>query len=88
MEIVATKLIPFFSNMNIPQRDITTAEAAKLVLRNLDNTLRDTKAPKKLIQTALIPVFGIRWDAQVIEGLQATDYALYCVRCATRSLIP
>ena len=55
--------------MNIPQRDIATAEAAKLVLRSLDNTLKDTKAPMKLIQAALIPVFGIRWNAQVIRRI-------------------
>ena len=69
--------------MNIPQRDIATAEAAKLVLKNLDNALRDTKAPKKLIQAALIPVFGIRWDAQVIRRI--TRDRLCAILCALRN---
>ena len=34
--------------MNIPQRDIATAKAEKLVLGNLERTLRDAEAPKKL----------------------------------------
>ena len=51
--------------MYIPQRDIATAEAAKLVLSRLQKVLSDTKAPCKLIQNAIIPVFGIRWDAAV-----------------------
>ena len=55
-----------FLHMDIPQRDIATAEAAKLVLQGLERALRDTNALKKLLQAALIPVFGIRWDAQVI----------------------
>ena len=51
--------------MHIPQRDIATAEAAKLVLSNLQRVLADTTSPEKLIQDAPIPVFGIRWDSQV-----------------------
>ena len=58
-----------FFQMNIPQRDISTAEAGKLVLAKLDRVLRGAKAPQKLIQAALIPVFGIRWDAQVIKRI-------------------
>ena len=55
--------------MNIPQRDIATAEAAKLALASLERTLRDTQAPKKLIQKAIIPIFGIRWNAQVTRRI-------------------
>ena len=69
--------------MNIPQRDIATAEAAKLVLGNLERTLRDTKAPRKLIQLAIIPVFGIRWDAQVIRRL--TRNRLCRILCSLRN---
>ena len=56
-------------NLDIPQRDIATAEAAKLVLANLQKVLRDTTSPLKLIQQALIPVFGIRWDVRVVRRI-------------------
>ena len=47
-------------------REIATAEAAKLVLTKLQKVLSDTTSHKKLIQSALVPVFGIRWGAQAI----------------------
>ena len=69
--------------MNIPQRDIETAEAAKLVLSNLERALHDTKAPEKLLQAALLPVFGIIWDSQVIRSI--TRDRLCRILCSLRN---
>ena len=69
--------------MNIPQRDIATAEAAKLVLSSLQRVLSDTKAPRKLTQSDLIPVFGIRWGAQVIRRI--TSARLCNILCSLRN---
>ena len=55
--------------MHIHQRDIATAEAEKLVLANIQKVLADTTYPKKLIQDARIPVFGIRWGAAVYRRI-------------------
>lgn len=56
--------------MHIPQRDIATAAAADLALASLQKVLSDTKSSNKLIQSALIPIFGIRWGAQVIRRME------------------
>ena len=72
-----------FFSMNIPQRDIATAEAAKLVLSKLQRTLLDTKASKKLIQASLIPVFGVRRDAQVIR--RVTSARMCRILCSLRN---
>ena len=61
----------FSENMNIPQRDIATREAAKLVLANLQKVLADATSPTKLIRNAAIPAFGIRWDARVISRVKS-----------------
>ena len=53
--------------MEIPNRDLATARAAELVLANLERQLVDPTNPIKLISQALLPVFGIRWDADVIR---------------------
>ena len=69
--------------MHIPQRDIATAEAAKLVLSRLQGVLPDTTSPKKLIKNASIPIFGIRWDAAVIR--RVTRDRLCAVLCPLRN---
>ena len=69
--------------MFIPQRDIATAEAAKLVLSKLEKVLSDTKAPCKLIQNAIIPVFGIRWDQAVYR--RVTRNRLCSILCSLRN---
>ena len=67
--------------MHIPQRDIDTSEEAKLFMANLQKVLADATSPKKLIREALIPAFGIRWDAQVIRSVEGGR-----LRRITRSL--
>ena len=66
-----TSFVNFSGNMNIPQRDIATREAAKLVLANLQKVLADATSPTKLIRNAAIPAFGIRWDARVISRVKS-----------------
>ena len=53
--------------MIIPNRDIATGEAANLVLTRLTTFLRGVSAPKKMIVGAIVPIFGIRWNAQVVR---------------------
>ena len=45
--------------------------------------MRDTNAPKKLLQKAIIPVFGIRWNAQVIRRI--TSNRLCKILCSLRN---
>ena len=53
--------------MHIPQREVATAEAAKLVVSRLQTVLADLSSPKKMIVDAALPIFGIRWNAAVIR---------------------
>ena len=69
--------------MHIPQRDIATAEAAKLALSSLQKVLPDTTSPEKLIRNALIPVFGIRRDALAFR--RVTMDRLGRVLCSLRN---
>ena len=73
----------FSENMHIPQRDVATAEEANLALSSLQKVLSDTTPPKKLIRNALIPVFSIRWGAQVIR--RVTRDRLCRVLCSLRN---
>ena len=57
--------------MHIPQREIATSDAAKLVLSNLQKVLADTSSPKKEITAAVTPIFGIRRGAQVVRRVTA-----------------
>ena len=53
--------------MIIHNIDIATSEAANLALTKLVQILADVTAPKKRIVAAIIPIFGIRWNATVIR---------------------
>ena len=53
--------------MFIPQRDLATSQAANIVLTALVRTLADVSSPKKEIIKAVLPIFGIRWNATVIR---------------------
>ena len=57
--------------MEVPHREISIIQSAKLILANLERTLRDLSSTKKQINAALIPAFGIKWDAQIIRGVTA-----------------
>ena len=57
--------------MEIPHREIATSDAAKLVRANLQRVLAATSSPKKEITNAVTPIFGIRWDAQVVRRVTA-----------------
>ena len=58
--------------MHIPQWDIAAGQAEELVRDNMRKVSRGTPSPKKLIQDALIPVFGIRWDASAGRRVKST----------------
>ena len=51
----------------IVNRDIATSAAAELSMGRLNRSLRPTVASSKLLEAAIIPIFGIRWSAQVIR---------------------
>ena len=55
--------------MQVPQVEIATSEAARLVLCNLERVIRDVSTPLEYIRGALVPIFGIRWDAQIIRRI-------------------
>ena len=57
--------------MEAPQRELATTDASKLVLSSLERVLRDTSSTKKQIEDALAPVFGIRWDAQIVREIHS-----------------
>ena len=57
--------------MEIPHREIATTDAAELILSDLEKLLRDTSPTKKKIDDGLIPVLGVKWNAQVIRGVTA-----------------
>ena len=69
--------------MHIPQMDVATGEAAKLVISNLQRALAATTSPGNLILAALVPIFGIRWDAQVTR--RVTSARLRSVLCSLRN---
>ena len=51
----------------IINRDIETAAAAELTIAHLTRALHATPASTKLLEEAIVPVFGIRWSAQIIR---------------------
>ena len=51
-----------------------TIAASDLVLKNVERTLRDTSTPINRIRAALVPLFGIQWNKQVICGLAANRF--------------
>ena len=51
--------------MNIPKREISAGEAARLVSPNIQRTLNDHRSTSKQVGDAIIPVYGIRWVAQI-----------------------
>ena len=53
--------------MDVPHRELATADAANLVLPNLQRVLADTSYPKKDIGDAAVPIYRIRCDAQVVR---------------------
>ena len=53
--------------MDLPNREIATAEAAALALAPLMQVLKGHSAPHLKIATALRPLFGIRWSRPVIK---------------------
>ena len=53
--------------MLIPHRDLATSGAANLVITQLVKVLGGTTPPKKTIIQAVIPIFGIRWNATVLR---------------------
>ena len=53
--------------MDLPNRDIATAEAAALALAPLMLVLRDHSASHGKIALAVRPLFGIRWSRAVIK---------------------
>ena len=55
--------------MEIPHRDLATAQAARLVLNNLAKHLFCRSTTRKQLIEALIPVFGIRWDVRVLRRI-------------------
>lgn len=57
--------------MEIPHRDLATAQSARLVLSNLPKHLFCRSTPRKQLVEAIIPVFGIRWDIHVIRRVGA-----------------
>ena len=57
--------------MEAPQRELATTDASKLVLSSLERVLRDTSSTKEQIADALAPVFGIRWDAQIVRKIHS-----------------
>ena len=59
--------------MEIPHRDLATARAADLVVKNLGATLNDTTASAKKLSDAIIPLFGIRWNIDVIRRVGARE---------------
>ena len=57
--------------MEIPQREIATSAAGRLVRSNPQRVSADTSSPKKEIALSATPIFGIRWGAQVIRRVAA-----------------
>ena len=53
--------------MDIPQRDISTAYADKLVLSNIKRILAGAKDPSRRISTAPVPIFGILWGIKAVR---------------------
>ena len=58
--------------MKIAHRELPTAKAAILILGNLEKQLRDVTTPLKMLNEAILPVFGIRSDLQVIRRIGST----------------
>ena len=58
--------------MEIPHRELATANAALLVVGNLLNKLKCTTAPSKQLPEAILLLFGMRSDIQVIRRVGAS----------------
>ena len=57
--------------MEIPHREVATANAANLAIANLMNKLKRPAATQKELNEAIIPVFWIRWGLNVIRRVGA-----------------
>ena len=68
--------------MDIPYRELATANAAKLVVPNLLAKLHCSTTPQKEINEAVIPLFGIRWGLAVFRrvGARKLRHVLWCLR--------
>ena len=68
--------------MEIPHREVATANAAKLVIANLLKKLQCKTTPRKEITEAIIPVFGIRWGLNAIRrvGASLLSHILWSIR--------
>ena len=55
--------------MDIPNRDIATAEASGLVLARLRRVFVDATSPKNPTPQAIVPIFGIRWYVRVVRRI-------------------
>ena len=51
--------------MDIPQRELATTNAANRAIPNFDHKLNCKTTPIKVINEAIIPLFGIIWDLSV-----------------------
>ena len=73
--------------MEIPHRELATTLAARLVVNNLMVKLGCKTTPKKELSEAIVPLFGIRWDIQVIRrvGAQSLRRLLWCLRNSSLS---
>ena len=69
--------------MEIPEQEIATTDAAKLVLSAMRRVLSETSSDKKQIASSLTPVFGIRWDAQIAHKVISTR--LCSILCSLRN---
>ena len=55
--------------MEIPNREVATAQAAKLVIANLMTKVNCPSTPAKELKEAILPIFGIRWNIDVIRRI-------------------
>ena len=53
----------------IVNRDIATSAAAELTLPNLKKSLNASPCPSKLLEEAIIPIFGITRSARIVRRL-------------------
>ena len=53
--------------MDILNRNIAVAEAAKIVLKEANKVICDPKASNTALSTAILPLFGIRWNKETCQ---------------------
>ena len=68
----------------IKNRAIATSAAAQVVLSGMENVAKDTAASAKVLNEAVLPLFGIRWGMETCQRMGSQIRHFIYGDCVTR----